>query len=91
MNDSFEIDLTKRGGADLEVLFEVYHDALLLTIWKIFPDWSIAEEILRDVFNRLRKADRSLPCDEEQLYCMLVKICKKATLENIPFLSNNSH
>lgn len=74
---------------DLEVLFEVYHDGLLLVIWKVYPDWKVAEEILHDVYNRLKKSKVSLPEDEEQLFAILAGICRKRTLENIPFLSGH--
>ncbi len=74
---------------DLELIYELYHDGLLLIIWKIFPDWKIAEEILRDVFKRIEQNNLSLPADEEQLYNKLALLCRKTTVENIPFLSSD--
>lgn len=91
MSEVKEFEWLGQQDTDLEILYEVYHDALLLVIWKIFPDWKVAEEILKDVFCRLRKASHIFPVDEEQLYCLLARICRNATLKNIPFLFNNSH
>lgn len=87
MAEQFLIESKDSYATDLEVLFEVYHDGLLLVIWKVFPDWKIAEEILSDVFNRLKNCRVSLPDDEEELFSKLAGICRKRTIENIPFLS----
>ncbi len=81
-------NLPDHDEADLELIYELYHDELLLTIWKIFPDWKIAEEILRDVFLRIKQNNLSLPVDEEQLYNKLALLCRKTTVDNIPFLSS---
>ncbi|MEO6166838.1 MAG: hypothetical protein ABIO46_15365 [Chitinophagales bacterium] len=89
MKEQHFFGATDNYETDLEVLFEVYHDGLLLVIWRVFPDWKIAEEILSDVYNRLKKCRVSLPEDEEQLFATLAGICRKRTIENIPFLSGH--
>jgi hypothetical protein len=90
MEESNIFRLPYRDEEDLEMIFELHHDELLLVIWKIFPDWKIAEEILREVFARIKQSNLLLPNDEEQRYNKLALLCRKTTIENIPFLSGNS-
>lgn len=87
MATKYFFGLKDKYEADLELLFEVYHDGLLLVIWKVFPDWKIAEEILKDVYNSIKQSKMALPDDEDQLFATLAGICKRRTIENIPFLA----